>query len=102
MRVAVIILFILSWAMPGFAAHPPVKQAADTLQVQLSDPIPFNAPSEHPGSVVAVAKVFFQNTCFLIEQLLDLPGQETIRNPAIFKNSYQHNVFYVQVTAKAP
>ena len=102
MRIAVIILFILSWALPGFAAHPPVKATADALQTQISNPIPFNAPSEHPESLSTIAKVFFVNLSFSIEQLLDLPAQEIVSNPAIIKNSYQHNTFYVILTAKAP
>lgn len=102
MRIAVIILFVLSWALPGFASTPPVKQTADAIQTQISNPIPFNAPSEHPESLASVAKVFFENPSFLIERLLDLPGQEIVNNPAISQNFYQYNVFYVQITAKAP
>ncbi len=102
MRVAVIILFILSWAIPGFTATPPVKDTADAIQTHIANPIPFNAPTDHPHTFIAIAKIFFVEPSFLIEQLLDLPGQETVKNPAILKNSYQHNVFYVLLTAKAP
>lgn len=102
MRIAVILLFIFSWGLPAFSAVPAQKDSKDAIQTHISNPIPFNAPSEHPHTNFLIAKVFFVVSSFLPEQLLDLPSQEITNSPAIFKNSYQHNVFYVTPTSKAP
>ncbi|HZY81856.1 MAG TPA: hypothetical protein VFE50_20170 [Cyclobacteriaceae bacterium] len=96
----VILVFIFSSVVPAHSAAPE-SENRDAVQTSIATPIPFNTPSEQPFSSV-VGKVLFVNTTFLVEKLLDLPAQEIDNNPAILKNSYQHNVFYVQVTAKAP
>jgi len=102
MRIAVIVILILTWSLPGFGNSYLEEQRADAVQTQIENQIPFNAPSEDPYSVVVFAKVHFIDLSFLPQQILDLPGQETVNNQAILQNSYQYNVFYVQITTKAP
>lgn len=101
MRVVLLLVFVFTLVMPGFSTPASEMQKSDALQTQLASQIPFSVPTEQPYSTV-IAKVQFIVPTFVFEQIVDLPSQEVVNNPAILKNSYQHNVFYVLLTAKAP
>ena len=73
----VIFVSILSWSIPGYGAGC-VPEQAPTVQMQMGCAIPLNDLNEQPF------------------------GSITTDKRAILRNSYQHNVFYVEITTNAP
>ena len=73
----VIFVSILSWSIPGYGAGC-VQEQAPTVQMQMGCPISLSTLNEQPFGTITPNKT------------------------AILRNSYQHNVFYVEITTNAP
>lgn len=74
----VIFVSILSWSIPGYGAGCVQEQGPGVVQMQMGSPISLNILNEQPF------------------------GRITPDKTAILRNSYQHNVFYVEITTNAP
>lgn len=97
----IILAFVVTCSLSAVAEIPEKGNAQDTLQTAVTSPIPLNTPSEE-SYLTFVGKLQFVAPSFVAENIADLPGRGINTSAAILSNSFQYNVFYVTLTAKAP
>jgi len=98
---AVTFVFILVCAVPAHSGSKAKKNERNPVQTVLTSPASVKTPSEE-FFLSDIGKIQFVMPTFSTATPNDLPSVDVNNNPAFLQNSYQVNVFYVQVTTNAP